>query len=229
MSINTVISHSFDLTLWWSLRPRLDRALDKINHTIKTNGSFCFCTYYSSHGEPSKKHWKLYQFHYTIVYIIRTSHAVWIYLCHCSRAVCKVTCLEKVSNFMEVIIPNYCSWSSEFYTFFSDTIQEIIFQFALFIAFLCDIFLNRSKIESKNDIWISYFTKSKVVLKALSQLAKISVLGQARGLPVQSRWGYIPATTKHVYNICTTSAQRLRRWSNIVQMLYTCFVFAGRP
>ena len=24
--------------------------------------------------------------------------------------------------------------------------------------------------------------------------------------------------TKHLYNICTTSAQRLRRWSNIVQM-----------
>ena len=24
------------------------------------------------------------------------------------------------------------------------------------------------------------------------------------------------------------SAQRLRRWSNIVQMLYKCFVFAGR-
>ena len=27
-----------------------------------------------------------------------------------------------------------------------------------------------------------------------------------------------PANTKHYYNICTTSAQRLRRWSNIVQM-----------
>ena len=34
-------------------------------------------------------------------------------------------------------------------------------------------------------------------------------------------------TKKHLYNICTTSAQRLRRWSNIVQMLYKCFVFAG--
>ena len=27
--------------------------------------------------------------------------------------------------------------------------------------------------------------------------------------------------------ICTTSAKRLRRWSNIVQMLYKCFAFAG--
>ena len=35
------------------------------------------------------------------------------------------------------------------------------------------------------------------------------------------------ASTKHLYNICTTSAQRLWRWSNIVQMLYKCFVFAG--
>ena len=32
---------------------------------------------------------------------------------------------------------------------------------------------------------------------------------------------------KHKYNICTTSAQRLRRWSNIVQMLYKYFVFTG--
>ena len=36
-----------------------------------------------------------------------------------------------------------------------------------------------------------------------------------------------PPNTKHVYNIFTTSAKRLRRWSNIVQMLYQCFVFAG--
>ena len=41
-----------------------------------------------------------------------------------------------------------------------------------------------------------------------------------------SKW-QIPANTKYVYNICTTSAQRLRRWSNIVQMLYNWFVFAG--
>ena len=37
-----------------------------------------------------------------------------------------------------------------------------------------------------------------------------------------------PANTKHFYNICTTSAQRLRRWSNIVQMPYNCFVFTGK-
>ena len=39
--------------------------------------------------------------------------------------------------------------------------------------------------------------------------------------------GPIPANTKHLYNICTMSAQLLRRWSNIVQMLCQCFVFAG--
>ena len=36
-----------------------------------------------------------------------------------------------------------------------------------------------------------------------------------------------PANTKHLHNICTTSAQRLRRCSNFVQMLYKCFVFTG--
>ena len=38
-------------------------------------------------------------------------------------------------------------------------------------------------------------------------------------------WGYIPVNTKHLFNIYTTTAQRLRRWSAIVWMLYKCFVF----
>ena len=32
---------------------------------------------------------------------------------------------------------------------------------------------------------------------------------------------------KHLYNICTLLDQRRRRWADVVQMLYTCFVFAG--
>ena len=32
---------------------------------------------------------------------------------------------------------------------------------------------------------------------------------------------------KHLYNICTTSAQRRRRCADVVQMLCKCFVFAG--
>ena len=36
----------------------------------------------------------------------------------------------------------------------------------------------------------------------------------------------IPVNTKHLYNICTTLAQRRRRWADVVQMLYKCFVFA---
>ena len=34
------------------------------------------------------------------------------------------------------------------------------------------------------------------------------------------------ANTKHLYNICTTSVQRLRSLPNVVQILYKCFVFA---
>ena len=45
-----------------------------------------------------------------------------------------------------------------------------------------------------------------------------------RGWPFQ--WMKIYASTQQTKNICiTTSAQRLRRSSNIVQMLYKCFVF----
>ena len=36
-----------------------------------------------------------------------------------------------------------------------------------------------------------------------------------------------PANTKHLNNICTTSAQRLRRWANIVQLVYKCFALTG--
>ena len=32
---------------------------------------------------------------------------------------------------------------------------------------------------------------------------------------------YIPENIKQLYNICTTAAQRRRRWSNIGQMVYT--------
>ena len=37
----------------------------------------------------------------------------------------------------------------------------------------------------------------------------------------------IPVNPKHLYNICTMLDQRRRRWADVVQMLYKCFVFAG--
>ena len=42
--------------------------------------------------------------------------------------------------------------------------------------------------------------------------------------PMQNR---VPVNTKQLYNICTTMDQRLRRWSNIVQMWYKCLVVTG--
>ena len=37
----------------------------------------------------------------------------------------------------------------------------------------------------------------------------------------------LPANKKHLYNICKVLDQRRRRWADVVQMLYKCFVFAG--
>ena len=37
------------------------------------------------------------------------------------------------------------------------------------------------------------------------------------------------ANTKHLYNICTMLDQRRRRWADVAQMLYKCFVFVGEP
>ena len=50
--------------------------------------------------------------------------------------------------------------------------------------------------------------------------------GEARGGYLDAEW-IISQQTKHLYNICTMLDQRLRRWTNIVQLVYTCFVFAG--
>ena len=40
-------------------------------------------------------------------------------------------------------------------------------------------------------------------------------------------WKDILVNTKHLYNICTMLDQCRRRWADVVQMLYKCFVFAG--
>ena len=37
-----------------------------------------------------------------------------------------------------------------------------------------------------------------------------------------------PVSTKHLHNICTMMDQRRKLWGDVVQMLYKCFVFAGR-
>ena len=37
----------------------------------------------------------------------------------------------------------------------------------------------------------------------------------------------IPTNIKHLYDICTTSTQRIRRWSNIVHMLFKYLVCTG--
>ena len=38
---------------------------------------------------------------------------------------------------------------------------------------------------------------------------------------------YIPVDAKRLYSICTMLDQRRRRWADVVQMLYKCFVLAG--
>ena len=49
-------------------------------------------------------------------------------------------------------------------------------------------------------------------------------LAERPGLGVYIYRPRYSVNTKHLYNICTMSVQRLRRWTDIVQMLYKCFV-----
>ena len=37
----------------------------------------------------------------------------------------------------------------------------------------------------------------------------------------------IPRMHKHLYNFRTMLDQRRRRWADVVEMLYKCFMFAG--
>ena len=39
---------------------------------------------------------------------------------------------------------------------------------------------------------------------------------------------HVPANTKYLYNICTMLVQGRRRWADVVQMLYMCFVPANK-
>ena len=48
--------------------------------------------------------------------------------------------------------------------------------------------------------------------------------GRSKGVRVQHAY---QQTQKHLYNLCTMLGQRRRRWNDVVQMLYKCFVFAG--
>ena len=43
---------------------------------------------------------------------------------------------------------------------------------------------------------------------------------------IKIRDGHPSIYTEHLYNICTTLAQRRRRWASVLQMLCKCFVFA---
>ena len=43
-------------------------------------------------------------------------------------------------------------------------------------------------------------------------------------IPYTAKHDY-PAKTKHFYSICTMLDQRRRRWADVVQILYKCFVF----
>ena len=61
-----------------------------------------------------------------------------------------------------------------------------------------------------------HYSGAKIEARPLWRLFKLGVLNLS-----------VLATTKHLYNICTAPAKRLRRCANIVQMLYKCFMFAG--
>ena len=52
------------------------------------------------------------------------------------------------------------------------------------------------------------------------------VYGNAGKLTIVMPGPHIPEHTKHLCKICTMLVQRRRRWTDVVQLLHNCFVFA---
>ena len=73
------------------------------------------------------------------------------------------------------------------------------------------------------------FYKCLVFAGMIVQMLKVKQSTTQRGQPSPLSFGgwQLPRNHKMLYNIYTTSVQRPRRWSKIVEMLYKCFVFAG--
>ena len=63
-------------------------------------------------------------------------------------------------------------------------------------------------------------TSLTIVVHSSTVQRKTTITGFVILLNIVSRYELISANTKHLYNIYTKSAQRLRRWPNIVQMIY---------
>ena len=79
-------------------------------------------------------------------------------------------------------------------------------------------FVEISRFELQSDL---YFR----VITVQSQKAVTAYFLSKQLLPFDfARQSWCDTQQIHLYNICTTLAQRLRRWSNIVQMVYNCFV-----
>ena len=94
------------------------------------------------------------------------------------------------------------------------------FRFTAFISrntesgYTAKYFIIPSRIRLKYQLW--HLTKSK----GLAQTIISSVFHEPYCTAN-------PVNTKRLYNICTMLVQRRRRWADVVQMLYKCFVFAG--
>ena len=118
------------------------------------------------------------------------------------------------------ILPWVCG--KRFKAIFTDSLWGTICRLRTHVV---HILYNTSHIYS-TIIFTSYIDWLHASFESLTKSLQFKLLKAPCSLLISGAV-YVPASTKHLYNICTTSSQRLRRWSNIVQMLYKSFVFAG--
>ena len=81
---------------------------------------------------------------------------------------------------------------------------------------------NNSTLQIKTMLFFSLYSK-----KSTTHIMRFDSIMDDVMVPFCQLMRYNQANTKHLYSICKMLGQRRRRWTDVVQMLYKCFVFAG--
>ena len=97
---------------------------------------------------------------------------------------------------------------------------------------ICHMHLNTVTISSIGDVIITFwiildFNCWEIVKKQLTKCSnQVTYINTFLNLNIRFK-NLFPVNTKHLYNICKRLDQRLRRLSNLLQMLYKSLVITG--
>ena len=96
----------------------------------------------------------------------------------------------------------------------------------MLLAWLCGFNSIKQKLKKWCLVFLTFFHLEKMLLYWLIT-CRWSRLFDTHILNFFSAAMRHPSNTKHLHNICTMLNQLRRRWADVVQVLYRCFLFDG--